>query len=151
MKKIFLIMLIFFVSGCGYSSIYKNQSQNFQINIETMDGDNEFNNFIKNELKLYSNLSSQKIYLININSNYKKIDIAKDSSGVTSNYKLSILTNINVKLKDVIKNLQFKETINIKKNTNSFEQNNYERNIKRNFASLIREKLIIELLNINDN
>tara|TARA_B100001173_G_C15536298_1_gene357670 strand:+ start:49 stop:504 length:456 start_codon:yes stop_codon:yes gene_type:complete len=151
MKKIFLIMLIFFVSGCGYSSIYKNQSQNFQINIETMDGDNEFNNFIKNELKLYSNLSSQKIYLININSNYKKIDIAKDSSGVTSNYKLSILTNINVKLKDVIKNFQFKETINIKKNTNSFEQNNYERNIKRNFASLIREKLIIELLNINDN
>ncbi len=144
-------MLIFFVSGCGYSSIYKNQSQNFQINIETMDGDNEFNNFIKNELKLYSNLSSQKIYLININSNYKKIDIAKDSSGVTSNYKLSILTNINVKLKDVIKNFQFKETINIKKNTNSFEQNNYERNIKRNFASLIREKLIIELLNINDN
>ena len=114
MKKIFLIMLIFFVSGCGYSSIYKNQSQNFQINIETMDGDNEFNNFIKNELKLYSNLSSQKIYLININSNYKKIDIAKDSSGVTSNYKLSILTNINVKLKDVIKNFQFKETINIK-------------------------------------
>ena len=116
-----------------------------------MDGDNEFNNFIKNELKLYSNLSSQKIYLININSNYKKIDIAKDSSGVTSNYKLSILTNINVKLKDVIKNFQFKETINIKKNANSFEQNNYERNIKRNFASLIREKLIIELLNINDN
>ena len=151
MKKIFLIMLIFFVSGCGYSSIYKNQSQNFQIKIETMDGDNEFNNYIKNELKLYSNLSSQKIYLININSNYKKIDIAKDSSGVTSNYKLSILTNINVKLKDVIKNFQFKETINIKKNTNSFEQNNYERNIKRNFASLIREKLIIELLNINDN
>ena len=151
MKKIFLIILIFFISGCGYSSIYKNQSQNFQINIETMDGDNEFNNFIKNELKLYSNLSSQKIYLININSNYKKIDIAKDSSGVTSNYKLSILTNINVKLKDVIKNFQFKETINIKKNTNSFEQNNYERIIKRNFASLIREKLIIELLNINDN
>ena len=144
-------MLIFFVSGCGYSSIYKNQSQNFQINIETMDGDNEFNNFIKNELKLYSNLSSQKIYPISINSDYKKIDIAKDTSGVTSDYKLSILTNINVKLKDVIKNFQFKETINIKKNTNSFEQNNYERNIKRNFASLIREKLIIELLNINDN
>ena len=151
MKKIFLIMLIFFVSGCGYSPIYKNQSQNFQINIETMDGDNEFNNFIKNELKLYSNLSSQKIYPISINSDYKKIDIAKDTSGVTSDYKLSILTNINVKLNNEIKNFQFKETINIKINSNSFEQKNYERNIKRNFASLIREKLIIELLNINDN
>ena len=151
MKKIFLIMLIFFVSGCGYSPIYKNQSQNFQINIETMDGDNEFNNFIKNELKLYSNLSSQKIYPISINSDYKKIDIAKDTSGVTSDYKLSILTNISVKLNNEIKNFQFKETINIKNNTNSFEQKNYERNIKRNFASLIREKLIIKLLNINDN
>ena len=151
MKKIFLIMLIFFVSGCGYSPIYKNQSQNFQINIETMDGDSEFNNFIKDELKLYSNLSSQKIYPISINSDYKKIDIAKDTSGVASNYKLSILANISVKLNNGIKNFQFKETINIKNNTNSFEQKNYERNIKRNFASLIREKLIIKLLNINDN
>jgi hypothetical protein len=36
-------------------SIYKNQkSQNFQINIIEMKGDNEMNNLIKNEIKLYS-------------------------------------------------------------------------------------------------
>ena len=36
--------------------VYKNQkSQDFQINIIEMTGDNEINNLIKNELKFYSN------------------------------------------------------------------------------------------------
>ena len=152
MKKTFLIVLILFLSGCGYSSIYKDQKfQDFQINITNMYGDNEFNNLIKNQLTLYSNINSEKKYYLIINSNFKKIDITKNSSGVTSDFKLSILTNINVKFNGKNKNFQFKEIINIKNNTNSFEQKNYERNVKRNFASSIREKLIIELLSINDN
>ena len=112
MKKIFFTMLIFFVSGCGYSSIYKNQSQDFQIKVETMDGDNEFNNFIKNELKLYSNINSQTIYLVSINSTFKKIDIAKDSSGVASDYELSILTNINVLLKQIKYSIIMNDNVN---------------------------------------
>ena len=152
MKKTFLIVLILFLSGCGYSSIYKDQKfQDFQINITNMYGDNEFNNLIKNQLTLYSNINSEKKYYLIINSNFKKIDITKNSSGVTSDFKLSILTNINVKFNGKNKNFQFKEIINIKNNTNSFEQKNYERNVKRNFASSIREKLIIEILSINDN
>ena len=47
--------------------------------------------------------------------------------------------------------IEFNENINIKNQSDSFEQNTYEKNIKRNFASSIREKLITEILNINDN
>ena len=43
-----------------------------------------------------------------------------------------------------------KKNFNIKNNLDSFEQNNYERNIKKNFASSIREKLITKILNTND-
>ena len=152
MKNIILICFVFFLSSCGYSSIYKNQkSQNFQINIHEMTGDNEFNNLLKNELKLYSNTNSNKKYDISLNSEYQKIIVSKNSSGVATDYKILVNTKIKINLNEETKNLEFNESINIKNNSNSFEQNRYERNVKRNFASSIREKFLIKILNLNDN
>ena len=152
MKNIILICFVFFLSSCGYSSIYKNQkSQNFQINIHEMTGDNEFNNLLKNELKLYSNTNSNKKYDISLNSEYQKIIVSKNSSGVATDYKILVNTIINIKLNNKTHDFKFNESINIKNNSNSFEQNKYERNIKKNFASLVREKLVIKILSLNDN
>ena len=152
MKNIILICFVFFLSSCGYSSIYKNQkSQDFQINIIEMAGDKGFNNLLKNELKLYSNANSKKQYDINLNSTYQKSIISKNSSGVATDYKILVDTIINIKLNDKNYDLEFSESINIKNNSNSFEQNKYERNIKKNFASLVREKLVIKIFNLNDN
>ena len=152
MKNIILICFVFFLSSCGYSSIYKSQnSQDFQINIIGMTGDNEFNNLLKNELKLYSNINSKEQYDISLNSKYDKIIVSKDSSGVATDYKISVNTVININLNNKIHDLNFKESINIKNNSNSFEQEKYERNIKKNFASLVREKLVIKILSLNDN
>jgi len=152
MKNIILICFVFFLSSCGYSSIYKDQkSQDFQLNVIEIIGDNEFNNLLKNELKLYSNINSKEQYDISLNSKYDKIIVSKDSSGVATDYKISVNTVININLNNKIHDLNFKESINIKNNSNSFEQEKYERNIKKNFASLIREKLVIKIFNLNDN
>ena len=152
MKNIILICFVFFLSNCGYTSIYKNQkSQDFQINVIEMTGDNEFNNLLKNELKLYSNRNSNEQYNISLNSKYQKIIVSKNSSGVATDYKILVISIINIKLNNKIHDLKFRESINIKNNSNSFEQNKYERNIKKNFASIIREKLVIKILNLNDN
>ena len=151
MKNIILVLLILFLYSCGYSTVYKTKEiHDFQITITNMQGDNEFNNLFKNELNLYSNKNAKKNYNISINSDYIKNIISKDSSGVASNYNLTLSTNIQVNLNNNIKTYKFKESVNIKNNTDSFEQNNYEKNIKRNIASIIREKLIIKLLDIND-
>jgi len=152
MKNIILICFVFFLSSCGYSSIYKNQkSQDFQIDVIEMAGDNEFNNLLKNELKLYSNINSNKQYDVSLNSKYQKIIVSKNSSGVATNYKILVDTIINIELNNKTHELNFNESINIKNNSNSFEQDKYERNIKKNFASLIREKLVIKIFNLNDN
>ena len=152
MKNIILICFVFFLSSCGYSSIYKNQkSQDFQINLIEMTGDNEFNNLLKNELKLYSNINSNKQYDVSLNSKYQKIIVSKNTSGVATDYKILVNTIINIKLNNKIHNLKFSDSINIKHNSNSFEQKKYERNIKKNFASLVREKLVIKIFNLNDN
>ena len=152
MRNIILIFCLIFLCSCGYTSIYKNQkSQNFQINIIEMVGDNEFNNLFRNELELYSNTDSNEKYDILVNSKYQKIIVSKNSSGVATDYKILVNTKININLNKETKKLEFNESINIKNNSNSFEQNRYERNIKRNFASSIREKFLIKILNLNDN
>ena len=151
MKNIILICCLVFLNSCGYTSIYKNQkTQDFQINIIGMTGDKELNNLIKNEIGLYSNLNSNIKHDISIESKYEKIIISKNSSGVATDFK--ILVNITVKfnLNNEIKSLEFNEKINIKNNSNSFEQKKYEGNIKRNFASSIREKIFIKIFNLND-
>ena len=152
MNKILLILFLLLLNSCGYTSIYKNQkNNNFQMNINEMRGDNEFNNYIKNELKLFSNDNPVEIYDITLNSNYQKTIISKNASGVATNYNISADVKINLNLNGEIINLVFNENINIKNNSNSFEQNNYEKNVKRNFASSIREKLIIKIFELNDN
>ena len=152
MRNIILIFCLIFLCSCGYTSIYKNQkSLDFQINIIEMVGDNEFNNLFRNELGLYSKTDSNKKYDILINSKYQKIIVSKNSSGVATDYRILVNTKIKINLNKKTENLEFNERINIKNNSNSFEQNRYERNIKRNFASSIREKFLIKILNFNDN
>ena len=152
MKNITLIILILFLYSCGYSSIYKNQkSQNFKINIVEATGNIEMNNLIKNEIKLYSGNNATNIYNLKINTEYLKETLTKDSTGLITDYKISATSKFTIDLKEKTQVIEIKETINIKNQSDSFEQSAYEKNIKRNFASSIREKLISEIYNINDN
>ena len=152
MKNIILISFLLLIYSCGYTSVYKNQNSNdFQINIVGMQGDNDINNMIKNELKSYSNKNSENKYDISINSDYQKIIISKNSAGVATDYKLLVDTKISINLNNKNNVFNFSESINMKSNSNSFEQNNYERNLKKNFASSIRDKFIIKISNLDDN
>ena len=152
MKNTTLIILILFLYSCGYSSIYKNQKlQNFKINIIETKGNSEMNNLIKNEIKLYSSENTTNIYNLKIDTDYIKETLSKDSAGVITDYKLSVISIFTVNLKEKTQVIKLKETINIKNQLDSFEQNTYEKNIKRSFASSIREKIISEIFNINDN
>ena len=152
MRNIILIFFLLFVYSCGYTSVYKNQnSNNFQINIVEMQGDSDINNMIKNELRFYSNKNSGKKYNISINSGYQKITISKNSAGVATDYKLLVDTKITINFNNKTDIFNFSENINMKSNSNSFEQNNYERNLKKNFASSIRDKFIVKIFDLDDN
>ena len=152
MRNLTLIILLLFLSSCGYSSIYKNQqSLDFQLNIIGTEGDYEMNNLISNEIKLNSNKDSQNIYDINIDTDYKKDILTKNSSGVITDYNISVVSVFSINLKNKNETFKFEENINIKNQSDMFEQNTYEKNIKRNFASSIRKKLFFAILSLNDN
>jgi len=147
MRNIIAIIFLIFLSNCGYSSVYKDSKSNdIFINITSIQGDKVMNNLIKNQLELYSNKSSQNKYDIIISTNFQKITLAKNSSGAATNYQLTVNSDFEVKYKEKLFSFSFKESLDIKNFSDTFEQNNYENTIKTNFASSLREKLIIKLL-----
>ena len=109
------------------------------------------NNLISNEIKLYSSKDSQNIIDIKFDTEYEKKVLTRNSSGVITDYNLSVTSIFTINLKNKKETFKFDENINIKNQTDTFEQNSYEKNIKRNFASSIREKLISAILSTNDN
>ena len=149
MKKIIIFFLLLFLTSCGYSSVYKNNSsKNLFLVINEMKGDKEINNLIKNELKLYTSKNSENKFLLNLDTIYRKTIISKNSTGTASNFELLLIANFNVKQKDKINSFTLQESFNVKNFSDSFEQKNYENNIKKNFASSIRKKLILKLINM---
>ena len=146
MKNKLTIFLLIFLTSCGYSAVYKNtKSNNLLINVIGIQGDVEMNNLIRNELELYSNPEAEDIFDINLNTTYEKKIISKDSSGKISNYELSTKVIVTVITKEKKETISLIEKFKVENNLDSFEQKNYEDIIKRNFANLIREKLILKL------
>jgi len=55
-----LIILLFFISGCGYTPIFSNKSSNFSIYELSAKGDNKLNKIINNKLNYYKGTDNQK-------------------------------------------------------------------------------------------
>lgn len=145
MKKIFIFYFLFlFISGCGYTSLYKNNnikdtSLNFDI-IETT-GDSDINKNIIINLKNYSDKNLTKIIPIKINSNYSKSSISKDKKGKTSVYAIVVTTNFNLIKEDKdSKKITITEKININNIDDVFELKSYELKIKKDISrSIVRQ------------
>ena len=151
MKRI-IIILMFLLYGCGYSSVYKNQKNNdILITVVDMQGDNILNNSLKNQLTLASNKESINIFNISLITNYEKIIVSKNTAGLATDYKLQTTVNFNVTKNGINKKIKFSESLDIKNEGENFEQVNYENSIKRNFAISIKEKLITYLLRFDDS
>ena len=152
MKKYLIFILLFLTYGCGYSTIYKDvQKKNFEIKIINSEGNKEINNIIKNHVKLVSTPNSKNLININLETNYEKITISKDATGVATNYKLDIEINFKLNLNGKNYNINFEDSLKVQSNSNSYEQLNYEKSIKENFARLAVNELMIKLVSLNDN
>jgi hypothetical protein len=149
MKNIILITFLFFVLGCGYTSVYKDlENKDFQIFVTEIEGDKDINNHIKKQINLYSNKNSINKFDVTIVTRYKKEELTKNRAGSVTDYNLSVNSIFTIYFDGKSKKVTFNENINIKDQTNNFEQDAYEKNIKKNFASSFRQKLISEILSM---
>ena len=147
MKKILISTLLFFIlANCGFSPIYSvSNSQKVDINIQSVEGDRLINNQIVSELnRIDDNLSEDK-FNININTVYSKSTNSKDTTGATSSYQLDVVSEITIGSKDSIEKINITEKFIMDKNNNTIDERNYERTIKKTFASLIVKQVLTKL------
>ena len=154
LKKNTLIILIFFlVTSCGFTPIYKNnQNLNFWIEIDKIEGNERFNNFIKLDLQkyVYPKPNSNKI-VVSFNSNYQKRTLVKNLSGTSNEYELIGIIDFTLTYNSQTKKITFNEIARIKNLDNTFDEINYEASILNNFSSSMVQKLIFEIIKLNDS
>ena len=144
-KFIFILIFGLITSSCGFNPIYSSKSQNL-LNIELLSeiGDNDINLGIKKKLKIHKNLDSDLIEL-KLETKYKKVDISKSDKGEIQNYQLSAIAIININKNNSAKTIKIKESFTMENMSDDFEEANYEKKIKENFALSIYQKLIMQL------
>tara|TARA_B110000037_G_scaffold154796_1_gene174583 strand:- start:189 stop:644 length:456 start_codon:yes stop_codon:yes gene_type:complete len=147
LKKTFIVLLFSLIlSGCGYMSVYKNIGQfNYKVLIVEHIGDRDMRNLINSQLKKYSEIESDKIFKIKINTNYEKNIIAKDTAGKATDYQIKVTSNFNVESETINKIIKINETFNVKAMDNKFEEQRYDAIIKNNIANTIVKRIILQL------
>ena len=147
MKKILINTFLFFLlSNCCFSPIYSiDDNQNFKIQIESVKGDRLINNQIISKLNSISNDQSENKFNIDINTIYNKTIYSKDNTGATSSYQLDVISEVNIVNRERIEKITVTEKFIMDNNDNTVDEKNYERTIKKTFASSITKQILLKL------
>ena len=148
-NKLILILLMFFLSHCGYSSIYSNENlKDISINITDIQGDKDINKVIERKLERYKKNQSANEFNIKIKSNYSKIIIAKDATGNATNYRLNLSVNFIIEKSGKVTNVKINKNFIMSKIDDILEEKKYEVTIKDNLINSVTEEMIRKLLTI---
>ena len=82
------LILLLFTVNCGFTPIYSNKNINISIEKLNFTGDRTINNYLKSNLYRYKNKDSTKKIFLDVETNYKKNHLSKDSSGAINKYEL---------------------------------------------------------------
>lgn len=144
MKKIALL-LILFLTGCGYETIYsKNEQDKLEFKKIILEGDNMINNQIISSLNIKTNVSnSEELKLV---TNYNIVGTSKNPKGQIITYRSSINTNLIVRneKKNII-NKNFYNEFTHYNQENKFELTEYQNTIRENLTKDLTEKIILFL------
>ena len=139
-KKFTIVITFIILTGCGFAPIHSITNNN-SFSIEQIDfsGERILNNFLKINLIRYKN-SSNKKFIIDVDSKYEKNILTKDKTGKITNYEL--LADVTFTLRSNNKKIKFSEKKIIKNLDDNFKQSQQERSVKQTFATSLVNKLI---------
>ena len=144
-----LILLLFFLTNCGYKAVLNNQNYKFAINVDKINGDQEINSSIINNFKQLDENEGE--YNLTLTSNKEKLIISKDSKGDPSIFEIKINVNYIVKKEEKIlisNNINKKTTYN--NITDKFELENYEKTIINNLVSEISDIIMLSISKVSE-
>jgi hypothetical protein len=150
MKKFtFSLLLIYLLlTGCDYQPLYSSKNlKNFSLDNIEFNENSEINDLLNNSLRRYQINESDNPYNVLINSDYKKIEREKDSSGKITQFEIIINVRFELFNKDRKDNFEFTESTLMQSYSNKIEEQQYERSIKSNMVRNIVNKFELKIRN----
>ena len=145
-KNRLLILLFVFIIGCGYQPIHSGKEIKYSIKeIKTL-GDKDINRYILQSINVDKNNFKQKIYFLEIDSNYVNIISSKDTKGNPKTFRIEIICKVKIFENNKLVNSKiFKSDHNYNNLSSKFELKKYEEKIKMNLTNKISENISIYL------
>ena len=152
-KKIFYLLLFFFLSNCGYEAIYSKKNIkyfNFAIDELIFTGDRKVN--IKLKEKLFNYTKKEKLVTFNllINTQVIKTISAKDALGDPTIFQLEVRIIVKVlNQQDLhITTLNYVEKYKYRNDNNRVELKKYEDEVKTSIAETFAKEISLSLSRI---
>jgi len=146
---IIILILLFFLPGCGHTPIFSKKNSNFSIYELSASGNNKLNKIINSKLNNYKDLDSPKKFSLIIETYLNKKISSKDSKGNPKFYRINLVSDISIKDSNgIVKNKSFSKSIDYKNRSNKSDLKKYENEISKNLAEKISAEIIIYLESI---
>ena len=150
MKKLYLIIIILFMNGCGFTPIYSSKDSNYKIISFEKNINNNLTNYIQNSIKVLSNEKSEKSLNINFKYEEEISVILKDSKGDPKKNRLNIIVDLSIlnENNNLLNSKTFSESFEYNIVDNKFNLRQYEKTIKFNLVENITKQIIAFLANL---
>tara|TARA_B100000767_G_scaffold68308_1_gene64856 strand:- start:2087 stop:2554 length:468 start_codon:yes stop_codon:yes gene_type:complete len=148
MKNILtLIIVVVFLSACGFKVVNQKQLQNLNIvTIETF-GDKRMNFIIKNKLQTNSTNNDEQQIFLKLTTNKKKSIKEKNIKNEITKYEINISTNVEFKIIDKLKSFKFRlnETGSYSVSNQYSQTLNNEKQLIKTLAENISNQILEDL------
>ncbi len=148
MQKL-IILIVFFITSCGYQPLYKNEKSNdiFKINEVKLTGNKKINEKIFSEIPFILDKDDKNLNKLFIESKKEIIETSKNAKGEVTSYRT--IVNVNFLIKDKNKKILKTKTINkefsYEIDENKFKFKEYQIKIENNLIERIIEEILINL------
>ena len=144
-----LLILLFFIYGCGYSPIFSNKNSNFSIYELSASGNSKLNKIIDGRLNNYKGSDNQKKFSLTIETYLNKEVASRDSKGNPKTYRINLESNISIKdLNGNVKNKSFSKSVDYNNRSNKSNLKKYENETSKNLAGKVADEIIIYLQSV---
>ena len=150
MKKIFLILIILYLNGCGYTPLYSSKDSNYKIISLKKNVNNGLTNYVQNSIEVISNENAKKSLNISFDYNENISVILKNSKGDPTKNRLNVVIDLSLldSNNNLITSKQFSESFEYNIDDNKFNLEQYEKNIKFNLIEDITQQILVFLANV---
>ncbi len=150
MKRIFLVLVIIFLNGCGYTPLYSSKDSNYKVISFKKNLNNSLTNYIQNSIEVLSNENADKSLKISFEYNENISIILKDSKGDPAKNRLNVVIDLSLfdNSDNLIISKKFSESFEYSIDDNKFNLKQYEKNIKLNLVEDITQQILVFLASV---